>query len=190
MPTVERITSGIKGHFISLNRDVPAILIPFGSVETLPQGSEVLVMQAKGNSVSVGLNGHMYFIGGESLDALGLEPIPGPTLADEASAEQVEQFVWDQLRTCYDPEIPVNIVELGLIYECRVEARAGNDYAVHIRMTLTSPTCGMGEVIATEARRKILAAPQVSRVALEFTFEPAWSRDMMSEAAQLELGVF
>ena len=190
MPVVEQITHSVKGQFISLQRDVTAILIPFGTTEILPAGSEVLVMQAKGSSVSVGLDGRMYYIQGGSLDALGLESVPGPTLPEGASDKQVEQFVWDQLHTCYDPEIPVNIVDLGLVYGCRVEPQAAGDYVVHIRMTLTSPGCGMGDVIAADARHKILGAPQVSRVHMDIIFDPPWSREMMSETAQLELGMF
>jgi probable FeS assembly SUF system protein SufT len=189
MPEVEWITSRIKGQFISLRRDVTAILIPFGTTETLPAGSEVLVMQAKGSSVSVGLDGRMYFIEGRHLDALGLQPVPGPTLPEGADDEQVERFVWDQLRTCYDPEIPVNIVDLGLVYGCRVEPGA-DGYEVQIRMTLTSPGCGMGDVIAADARHKLLAAPPIRQVQVEIVFDPPWSRERMSETAQLELGMF
>ncbi len=105
----------------------------------------------------------MYLIEGSELDALGLEAVPRPTLPEDASEEDIEAFVWDQLRTCYDPEIPVNIVELGLVYGCRIERLITGERLVTIRMTLTAPGCGMGDVIAADARNKILGALRSAR---------------------------
>ncbi|WP_136248915.1 putative Fe-S cluster assembly protein SufT [Halomonas borealis] len=179
-----------KGQVLPLQRDVEAISIPFGKTVTLAEDSEVNVMQAKGSSVSVGHEGRLYLIEGSHLDALGLEALPRPTLPPEASEEAIEQFVWDQLRTCFDPEIPVDIVELGLVYGCRIERLIGGERIVTIRMTLTAPGCGMGDVIAADARHKILGAPQIHQVHTEIVFDPPWSREMMSDEAKLELGMF
>ena len=179
-----------KGQTLPLQRDVEVISIPFGKTITLPEDSEVSVMQAKGNSVSVGHEGSLYLIEGSNLDALGLEAVPRPTLPEDASEEAIEQFVWDQLRTCFDPEIPVDIVELGLVYGCRIERLITGERIVTIRMTLTAPGCGMGDVIAADARHKILGAPQISQVHTEIVFDPPWSREMMSDEAKLELGMF
>ncbi|MCE3026280.1 putative Fe-S cluster assembly protein SufT [Salinicola endophyticus] len=179
-----------KGQEMPLQRDVEVISIPFGKTITLPEDSVVAVMQAKGSSVSVSYEGRLYLIEGQDLDALGLTPTPRPTLDPAASEEEMEAFVWEQLRTCFDPEIPVNIVELGLVYGCRIERLLSGERMVTIRMTLTAPGCGMGDVIAEDARRKILGAPQFSKVHVEIVFDPPWSREMMSEEARLELGMF
>lgn len=179
-----------KGQQMPLQRDVEAISIPFGKPVKLLEDSIVSVMQAKGSTLSVSYEGRLYLIEGSDLDAVGLESQVRPTLAEDASEEQIEQFVWDQLRTCFDPEIPVNIVDLGLVYGCRIEHLLSGERIVTVRMTLTAPGCGMGDVIAADARRKILGAPQVSQVHIDTVFDPPWSREMMSEEARLELGLF
>ncbi|WP_086481006.1 putative Fe-S cluster assembly protein SufT [Oceanospirillum sanctuarii] len=179
-----------KNDKIILSRDVDAISIPFGKTVTLPEGGEVTVMQAKGGSVSVGFESRLYLIESYNLDAIGGEAKSRPTLHEDASAQELEDFVWEQLRTCYDPEIPVNIVDLGLVYGCRIDKLLTGETVVIIKMTLTAPGCGMGDVIAEDARRKILGAPQVSKVLTEIVFNPPWNRDMMSEEAKLETGMF
>lgn len=179
-----------KDDKIILQRDVEAISIPFGKTVTLPAEGEVIVMQAKGGSVSVGFESRLYLIESYNLDAIGGEAKERPTLPETASAEELEEYVWEQLRTCFDPEIPVNIVDLGLVYGCRIDKLLTGETVVIIKMTLTAPGCGMGDVIAEDARRKILGAPQVSKVLTEIVFDPPWSRDMMSEDAKLETGMF
>ncbi len=179
-----------KDDKIILQRDVEAISIPFGKTVTLPKEGEVIVMQAKGGSVSVGFESRLYLIESYNLDAIGGEAKERPTLPETASAEELEEYVWEQLRTCFDPEIPVNIVDLGLVYGCRIDKLLTGETVVIIKMTLTAPGCGMGDVIAEDARRKILGAPQVSKVLTEIVFDPPWSRDMMSEDAKLETGMF
>ncbi|WP_027947869.1 putative Fe-S cluster assembly protein SufT [Litchfieldella anticariensis] len=187
---MEQIEGLYKGQQLPLQRDVEVISIPFGKPVTLTEDSVVSVMQAKGSSVSIAFEGRLFLVEGANLDALGLEAMPRPSLSEDASEDEIEQFVWDQLRTCYDPEIPVNIVDLGLVYGCRIERLLSGERIVTIRMTLTAPGCGMGEVIAADARNKILGAPQISRVHVETVFDPPWSREMMSEEARLELGMF
>ncbi|WP_407658250.1 putative Fe-S cluster assembly protein SufT [Larsenimonas rhizosphaerae] len=179
-----------KGQQMPLQRDVEAISIPFGKSVTLNEDAVVQVMQAMGSSVSVALEGRLYLVEGHQLDALGLSSVPRPTLDEHASDDEIEAFIWEQLRTCFDPEIPVDIVELGLVYGCRLDTLISGERVVNIRMTLTAPGCGMGDVIAEDARHKILGAPQISKVNIELVFDPPWSRDMMSETAQLELGMF
>ncbi|MBF7052080.1 putative Fe-S cluster assembly protein SufT [Halomonas sp. KAO] len=190
MSDIEQIASLHKGQELPLQRDVEVIAIPFGNSVTLAEDSMVSVMQAKGSTLSVGYEGRLYLIEGANLDAVGLEAMPRPTLHEDATDEELEQFVWDQLRTCFDPEIPVNIVDLGLVYGCRIERLISGERIVTIRMTLTAPGCGMGDVIAADARNKILGAPQVSKVHTEIVFDPPWSREMMSDEAKLELGMF
>ncbi|OLO07710.1 putative Fe-S cluster assembly protein SufT [Salinicola sp. MH3R3-1] len=179
-----------KGQEMPLQRDVEVISIPFGKTITLSEDSTVVVMQAKGSSISVSFEGRLYLIEGHDFDALGLKSLERPTLDPEATEAEMERFVWDQLRTCFDPEIPVNIVDLGLVYGCRLERLLTGELMVTIRMTLTAPGCGMGDVIAEDARRKILGASQFSKVHVEIVFDPPWSREMMSEEARLELGMF
>ncbi|MGQ7249964.1 putative Fe-S cluster assembly protein SufT [Halomonas sp. V046] len=186
----EQIARLSKGQQLPLQRDVDAISIPFGKTVTLEEDSTVSVMQAKGSTVSVGYEGRLYLIEGANLDAVGLEALPRPTLDPEADEDTIEAFVWDQLRTCFDPEIPVNIVDLGLVYGCRIERLISGERIVTIRMTLTAPGCGMGDVIAADARNKILGAPQIAKVHTDIVFDPPWSREMMTDEAKLELGMF
>ena len=186
----DQIAQLSKGQQLPLQRDVEVISIPFGKTVTLDEDSIVSVMQAKGSTLSVAYEGRLYLIEGSNLDAVGLEPMPRPTLDPEADDAEIEAFVWNQLRTCFDPEIPVNIVDLGLVYGCRIERLISGERIVTIRMTLTAPGCGMGDVIAADARNKILGAPQISKVHTEIVFDPPWSREMMSDEAKLELGMF
>jgi len=179
-----------KGDKIQLQRETEVISVPFGKTITLPQGEEVEVMQAKGSTVSVGHQGRLYMVEGTNLDALGLPSLEKPVLPKGASNQDIEDFAWEQLRTCFDPEIPVNIVDLGLVYGLKVVDLLDGRKMLNIRMTLTAPGCGMGEVIAADARRKIQGAEDLSQVNTEIVFDPPWSREMMTEDAQLELGMF
>ena len=179
-----------KGQRLTLSRETDVISIPFGKVLTLDAGAEVEVMQARGTSISLAHAGRLYLLEGDQRDAVGLPAIPRPTLPAQASETELETFIWDQLRTCYDPEIPVDIVELGLVYGCRIDTLLSGERMVNIRMTLTAPGCGMGDVIAADARHKIMGAPQISKVHVDIVFDPPWSREMMSEEARLELGMF
>ncbi|MCB0405665.1 MAG: putative Fe-S cluster assembly protein SufT [Bdellovibrionales bacterium] len=178
---------------IALTRDVEALQVPSGSKVTLKAGSVVTLTQALGGNFTViAADGNMARIDGENADALGKEKVVAPQLhPKDVSRETVEKAVWEQLKTCYDPEIPVDIVELGLVYQCDVTPSVLDDkiFSVYIQMTLTAPGCGMGDVIAAEARTKVERIPGVREVEVELTFEPPWSREMMSEAARLQLGM-
>lgn len=179
-----------KGDKIQLQRETEVISVPFGKTITLPEGETVEVMQAKGSTVSVGHHGRLYMVEGTQLDALGLPAVEKPVLPKGASNQEIEDFAWEQLRTCFDPEIPVNIVDLGLVYGLKIVDLLDGRKMLNIRMTLTAPGCGMGEVIAADARRKIQGAEDIDQVNTEIVFDPPWSREMMTEDAQLELGMF
>ena len=171
---------------IRLLRDVDAYMVPSGDEVKLLAGNLVKIAQALGGNYTVIMNGNMVQIRAENADALGIEAKePEKT----GPSGDIEKQIWDQLKTCYDPEIPVDIVELGLIYDLSMEdGKTGKK--VSIKMTLTAPGCGMGPIIADEVDRKINGLNGIEDVSVELVWEPMWTRDMMSEAAQLELGMF
>ncbi|MCJ7802354.1 MAG: putative Fe-S cluster assembly protein SufT [Candidatus Marinimicrobia bacterium] len=174
---------------IILERNVSAFLIPSGDKVTLQKGEPVSITQALGGSYTVMLNGNLFKLDGEDADAIGkkiIQTIITPT--DNQNNEVSEQQVWDQLRTVYDPEIPVNIVDLGLIYDCKL-TKLKEGTKVEVQMTLTAPGCGMGPVITAEAKQKVLGIPGVTVVNVELVWEPLWNREMMSETALLQLGI-
>ena len=175
----------IPKESIRLLRDVDAYMIPSGDEVKLLAGNLVRITQALGGNYTVIMNGNMVQITSENADALGIdlnEKEPTKMKGD------IEQQIWDQLKTCYDPEIPVNIVELGLIYDLKInDLPVGKE--VLIKMTLTAPGCGMGPVIADEVDRKVNGLKDVESVSVDLVWEPMWNRDMMSEEAQLELGM-
>ena len=172
-----------------LDRDVEAIAVPTGETIELPAGVVGYITQALGGSFTIYVDGSMFMILGHNADALGREPLPAPVLPENATQDDVEQAVWDQLRTVYDPEIPVSIVELGLVYECAVTPLDDGGYAVDIDMTLTAPGCGMGDVLVSDAATKIKLIPEVKQVQCDIVFDPPWDQSMMSEEAKLETGM-
>jgi len=176
---------------IILTRDVNVVLIPDGNHGTLSKGKEVTIHQALGNNYTVVTeHGHMVRISSTDADALGKEVHELHTLVSENSAEAVEKNCWEVMKTVYDPEIPVNIVDLGLVYHCNVESVAEGENDVHIMMTLTAPGCGMGPVIQGDVEKAVRALPGVKSVNVEVVLDPPWSREMMSEVAQVQLGLF
>lgn len=179
-----------KGSKLKLLRQTEVISVPFGKPLELDANAEVEIMQAKGSTVSLAFEGRLYMLESTNLDALGLEPTAKPFLAKGATNDEILDFAWEQLRTCFDPEIPVNIVDLGLVYDIKLVDLIDGRKLLNIKMTLTAPGCGMGEVIATDARNKIKGAEDLSQVNTEIVFNPPWQRHMMSEEAQLELGIF
>ena len=174
---------------VTLSRDCPAVLIPAGESVTLPQGTTGFLTQALGGSFTIYIEGNLFRIAGRDGDALGKPPLLGPELPEDATEAEIEGACWQQMRTCYDPEIPINIVELGLVYECKVETAESGGRVVKIKMTLTAPGCGMGEVIANEVCDKLLALPHVGEATVDIVFDPPWDRSRMSEAAMLSLGL-
>lgn len=176
---------------VRFERDCAAVLVPQGDVVSLPAGSIGYITQALGGSYTVFVEGNLFRIAGQDADALGKEPPVPLQLAPGADDDAVEQLVWKQLRTCFDPEIPINVVDLGLVYEALVkpcEDHAGQRI-VAVRMTLTAPACGMGDILVDDVRSKLEMIPTVAEADVELVFDPPWNRNMMSEAARLETGM-
>jgi probable FeS assembly SUF system protein SufT len=178
-----------QNEHVTLSRDCEAVVIPAGDKVTLLAGMTGFMTQALGGSFTVYIDGNLFRIAGKDGDAIGKEPLATPDVPDDASEAEIEDAVWQQLRTCYDPEIPINIVELGLVYECKVERESNGERAVKIKMTLTAPGCGMGEILATDVREKVGLIPTVARADVELVFDPPWNQSMMSEEARLEAGL-
>ena len=176
-------------HEVELTRDCEAILIPHGSTTILPKGSRVTVTQSLGGSYTVATEGYLVRVTGENADALGFEKKETSDPSPAASAEVDDKAVWEQLKTCYDPEIPVNIVDLGLIYDCSINRRENAGAAVCVKMTLTAPGCGMGPAIAAEAKSRILSVPGVDEAEVELVWDPPWNQSMISEAGKMKLGL-
>ena len=174
-------------HF---ERDCEVVMIPAGDVVTIPVGTVGYITQSLGGSFTVFVDGNLFRVAGVDADAIGKEPVAPPSLPENASGSDVEKLIWDQLKTCYDPEIPVNIVDLGLIYDCEVTEKEGGDRDVQVMMTLTAPGCGMGDILVDDVRSKLELVPTVSRVEVELTFDPPWNHSMMSDVARLETGMF
>jgi probable FeS assembly SUF system protein SufT len=177
---------------IELLRDCDAVLIPEGSRITLTKGARVIVTQALGGSVTVNVNGNLARIPPEHVDAIGMETEDSPALRTKDPADDTvdEQLVWAQLATCYDPEIPINIVELGLIYRCDIVPLGDRRNRVEIDMTLTAPGCGMGPYLVDDVRTKLKQIQNVTDVDVQLVFDPPWNPEMMSEAARLQTGLY
>jgi probable FeS assembly SUF system protein SufT len=175
---------------VVLTRDVNVVLIPDGNHGTLSKGKTVILHQALGNNYTVITeHGHMVRIAGADADALGKEAHRLHTLVTETGAEAVEKNCWEVMKTVYDPEIPVNIVDLGLVYQCKATPSGDGRNDVSVVMTLTAPGCGMGPVIQSDVEKCIKALPGVASVNVEVVLDPPWSREMMSEIAQIQLGL-
>jgi probable FeS assembly SUF system protein SufT len=170
-------------------RDARVIQIPDGTAMELPAGTFVRIAQSLGDTYTLVTPwGPMVRLDARDADAIGKE-----ALTRDAAAEQapLEEQVWGQLRTCYDPEIPVNIVDLGLIYDCTLdEPDAAGARTAHVKMTLTAPGCGMGQVLADDVKRKLESLAGVAQADVEVVFDPPWNPNMMTEAARLQLGMF
>jgi probable FeS assembly SUF system protein SufT len=174
---------------VTLKRDLEVIVVPAGFPVTLEKGALVYITQAMGGSFTIYFEGNLYRVGGKDADSLGKEPLQPPELPDNATDEEFQTLVWDQMRTIYDPEIPINIVELGLIYDCRISRLEDNRRYVYVEMTVTAPGCGMGEFLVEDVREKVGIIPTVGKVDVELVFDPPWNMEMMSEAARLEAGM-
>ena len=174
-----------------VKRDVEGTLIPYGQSVTLIPGTEVLVTQSLGGSFTLNVNGNLVRIEGKDADAIGKEPVLLPSEKISSDVEGVsEDLVWDQLRTCFDPEIPVNIVDLGLIYELEISELKKDEFHIGVQMTLTAPGCGMGPVLTQDIENKLLMIPHVKKVDVVLVFDPPWNSERMSDAAKLELDLF
>jgi probable FeS assembly SUF system protein SufT len=174
----------------TLSRDVAATLIPSGEKIVLKQDSRIFIHQTLGGSYTVQTDHGLFRVDGRDADAIG-EQVVGSTVKAETRADGSpdEAAIWDQLRHVYDPEIPVNIVDLGLVYSMDVEKEADASYTVHVAMTLTAPGCGMGPAIAEDARSKIVQVPGVKVADVRIVWEPAWNQAMISEEGKMKLGL-
>ena len=174
---------------VTINRDVEVVEIPAGITTAIPAGTPAVITQSLGDTYTLQLPtyGGLYRLAGRDADAIG----KAVSRAEEgAEAGPVtDELVYEQLRSVYDPEIPVNIVELGLVYDLKVEPQPDGKSKVAVKMTLTAPGCGMGGVIAHDAKTRIESLPGVSEADVEVVFDPPWNQQMMSEAAKLELGL-
>jgi len=175
---------------VKFERDAEVALIPEGQMVNLPAGTTGYLTQSLGGSFTVYVDGRLFRLAGDDADAIGREPPPRPQLPDDASDEDLEQVVFGQLKTVYDPEIPINIVDLGLVYDCDIHRNSGGGREIEIRMTLTAPGCGMGDFLVDDVRSRLKIIPTVERVDVELTFDPPWNQEMMSEAARLDTGMF
>jgi probable FeS assembly SUF system protein SufT len=178
---------------IVVSRNVEAIMIPSGERVLVPEGARATITQSLGGSYTLITDrGLMVRVSGREVEAIGKTPenVPQAEEAAPATKEELEELVWDQLKTCYDPEIPVNIVDLGLVYLCELVPDGDGLTDVKIKMTLTAPGCGMGPVLAHDVKTKVETLPGVKSADVEVVFDPMWDRSMMSEAAKLQLGLY
>jgi len=173
-----------------VNREIKAVIVPAGVEVNLKPGQAGYITQALGGSFTVYIEGNLFRISGENADAIGKEPVKAPELPPNATEEDVKQLAWDLMRTCFDPEIPINIVDLGLVYDCQVTPNDDGTRNVDITMTLTAPGCGMGEILVEDVKDKVQRIPTVNATRVELTFDPPWNQSMMSEAARLQTGMF
>jgi probable FeS assembly SUF system protein SufT len=175
---------------VTITRDVEATMIPAGTPVAIPKGTEVTITQALGGTYTVMGPGIMARIEGRNADALGLAVDPAAQKPrPEATGPVDVDAIWEALKTCYDPEIPVNIVDLGLVYDVQVKPLADGGNEVDVKMTLTAPGCGMGGVIAGDAEQKIRELPGITEARVEVVWDPIWNQSMMSDAARLQLGL-
>ncbi|MCW5555542.1 MAG: putative Fe-S cluster assembly protein SufT [Verrucomicrobiae bacterium] len=176
----------------TLTRDVEASVVPVGTMVTLMKGETAHITQSLGGTYTVIVNGNMFRIESKDADALGLEvqarPAATPT-SGPVTQEQLEKQVWESLKTCYDPEIPVNIVDLGLIYDCHLTPIGENNFKADVKMTLTAPGCGMGPVLAQDVQNKLISLEPIDEANVELVWDPPWNQGMMTEAAKLQLGL-
>jgi probable FeS assembly SUF system protein SufT len=177
-----------------LKRDCQAVQIPLGNVVTLPAGTEVALMQRLGGNFTLQTAAGLFRIAAKDADALGLEQ--SSSLMEEVCRKPEglagpvdEKQVWDALKTCFDPEIPVNIVDLGLVYDLVIEPAPAGNSKLRVKMTLTAPGCGMGTVIAEDARQKLLYLPGVDDVEVEIVWDPPWHQSMITAEGRRILGL-
>ena len=165
-------------------------MIPIGSKVNLQAGEQAYITQSLGGTYTVMVNGNLFRIEGKDADVLGVAADTKPvTTGAPVTQEALDKEIWSQLRNCYDPEIPVNIVDLGLIYDCHLSPLGPGSHKVEVKMTLTAPGCGMGPMLAQDVQNRLLGLEGVDDVAVELVWDPPWNQAMMTEAAKLQLGL-
>lgn len=180
----------MNGERVELKRDCDVVAIPAGHTITLPKGTEAYIAQSLGGSFTLQVPSHggLFRLQGADADAIGLETAVAEPV-DTATAGDLEAQVWEQLKTCFDPEIPVNIVDLGLIYDLQITPLSGDNNRVDVKMTLTAQGCGMGVHIAAEAQDKILGLPGVEEAEVQVVWDPPWTPRMISAEGRQALGM-
>ena len=173
----------------TLTRECSVTAIPAGEVSILPAGTEVWIVQTLGGNITVRTDRGLYRIGRDNADAIGGYVAQADAASNPVQGEFSEQAVWDALKTCFDPEIPVNIVDLGLVYDLAIEQSATGGHEIDVKMTLTAPGCGMGPVIAEDARQKISMLPTVEQAKVHIVWDPQWTPQMISAAGKKVLGL-
>ena len=176
---------------VRFERDCPVVLVPSGEAVSMPAGSIGYITQALGGSFTVFVEGNLMRVAGKDADAIGKEPPTPIELPEGASDEDVEKLIWQQLRTCFDPEIPINVVDLGLVYEANLmpHPEQAGMRKVEVKMTLTAPGCGMGDILVADVRDKLELIPTIAEADVELVFDPPWGRHLMSDVAKLETGM-
>lgn len=174
---------------VTFSHDCEAVLIPAGDTIEIPAGTHATITQALGGSFTLYIAGNLVRIAGDKASIIGKELPEAITLPEEASDDDVETLVWSQMATVYDPEIPINIVDMGLIYRCEFDHSDPNARKIDVDMTLTAPGCGMGDVLVDDVRDRVRQVPTVAEVNVEFVFDPPWTMEMMSDAAKLQTGM-
>ena len=174
----------------TFKRDCDVVMIPMGDEVTIPAGTVGYITQSLGGSFTVFVDGNLFRVAGVDADAIGKKPVMPPSLPEDATEDDVENLIWEQMKTVYDPEIPVNIVDLGLVYRCEMRTGENGERTVDVDMTLTAPGCGMGDILVDDVRSKLKLVPTITHVNVELTFDPPWNHNMMSEVARLETGMY
>jgi probable FeS assembly SUF system protein SufT len=174
----------------TFEHDCEVVMIPLGDVVTIPAGTVGYITQSLGGSFTVFVDGNLFRVAGVDADAIGKQPVMPPSLPENATEEDVERLLWDQMKTVYDPEIPVNIVDLGLVYRCEMRSDENGERVVDVEITLTAPGCGMGDILVDDVKSKLELVPTIREVHVELTFDPPWNHSMMSEVARLETGMY
>jgi probable FeS assembly SUF system protein SufT len=173
---------------VELKRDCEAVQIPSGASTTLPAGTPVDITQTLGGTYTIHANGGLYRVSAKDADALGLEA-SNSEASTQSDGPVDEKQIWDALKSCYDPEIPVNIVDLGLVYDMHIAPLPGGNSVVSVKMTLTAPGCGMGATIAGDAQQKLLYLPGVEEAVVEIVWDPPWHQSMITEQGRKILGL-
>jgi probable FeS assembly SUF system protein SufT len=174
---------------VELKRDCEAVQIPGGNTVALPAGTTVDITQTLGGTYTIRTHGGLFRLAAADADALGLDAAPSPPATPAAEGPADEKLIWDTLKTCYDPEIPVNIVDLGLVYDMHLEPLPSGHSLVSVKMTLTAPGCGMGATIAGDAQQKLLYLPGIEEAVVEIVWDPPWHQSMITENGRKILGL-
>lgn len=172
-------------------KDCPGVMVPMGTEVIIPEGTEVQITQAMGGSVTVHIGGNLVRVDASDVGCLGLDSNDFvSSLPENPSDEEFEKIAWEQLKTCFDPEIPINIVDLGLIYKCEIETNGTGKRDIDVNLSLTAPGCGMGDILLDDVNSKLSMIPTCGEIHAELVFDPPWGPEMMSDEARLQTGMY